>query len=97
MFVSLDRTLPVVVLVAGHAGTGKTRFSKQLMARAVALRRPMVFLDKIGRGFSERSVEDAFNDEAHRNLVIDGIEMMILGKVPEMVVLDYSAEALDGP
>ena len=46
MFVSLDRTLPVVVLVAGHAGTGKTRFSKQLMARAVALRRPMVFLDK---------------------------------------------------
>ena len=25
---------------------GKTRFSKQLMARAVALRRPMVFLDK---------------------------------------------------
>ena len=67
------------------------------MARAVALRRPMVFLDKIGRGFSERSIEDAFNDEAHRNLVIDGIEMMILGKVPEMVVLDYSAEALDGP
>ena len=46
MFVSLERTLPVVVLVAGHAGTGKTRFSKQLMARAVALRRPMVFLDK---------------------------------------------------
>ncbi len=52
MFVSLDRTLPVVVLVAGHAGTGKTRFSKQLMARAVALRRPMVFLDKDTLGAS---------------------------------------------
>jgi hypothetical protein len=25
--------------------------------------------------FSERSIEDAFNDEAHRNLLIDGIEV----------------------
>ena len=56
-----------------------------------------VCLDLQGDVRNEGSIEDAFNDEAHRNLVIDGIEMMILGKVPEMVVLDYSAEALDGP
>ena len=55
MLNSLNRRLPVVVLVAGHAGTGKTRFSKQLMARAAALQRPMVFLDKdtIGGLFSQ--------------------------------------------
>ena len=56
-----------------------------------------VCLDLQGDVRNEGSIEDAFNDEAHRNLVIDGMEMMILGKVPEMVVLDYSAEALDGP
>lgn len=54
-------------------------------------------LTRLVEVFSERSIEDAFNDEAHRNLLIDGIEMMILGKVPKMVVLDYSAEALGGP
>ena len=56
-----------------------------------------MLMDDTSSFYTERSIEEAFNDEAHRNLVIDGIEMMILGKVPEMVVLDYSAEALGGP
>ena len=56
-----------------------------------------MLMDDISSFYTERSIEEAFNDEAHRNLVIDGMEMMILGKVPEMVVLDYSAEALGGP
>ena len=56
-----------------------------------------VCLDLQGDVRNEGSIEDAFYDEAHRNLVIDGMEMMILGKVPPMVVLDYSTESPTGP
>lgn len=54
MIHSASSRLPIALLLAGHAGTGKTRFSKQVMTKAMVREKSLVFLDKdtIGGTFS---------------------------------------------
>ena len=65
----MDNKLPTAIIIAGHAGTGKTKFSKKLLALAADKGKHLAFLDKdtIGGKFSQLIMQMKTGDPYDRD------------------------------